>query len=69
MKNYVRKYRKAARLTLAQLAELSGVPVSTISDIERGAEPRLETALRIARALGKPVEALWRLYFDPPAFT
>ena len=59
--NYVKKYRQAARLTLNQLADLSGVPVSTINDIERGAEPRVVTAIYIARALKTRVELLWRI--------
>ena len=57
--NYVAHYRKAAGLTLVQLAELSGIPVSTIGDIEHGAEPRIVTAILIARALGTTVERLW----------
>ena len=61
MKNYVKQYRMAAKLTLAELAARSGVPISTISDIEHGAEPRLITAMLIAQALGKRVEQLWRL--------
>lgn len=59
--NRVREYRQAARLTLAQLAEMSGIPVSTIGDIENGAEPRVITALCIAKALRVPVEKLWPL--------
>lgn len=57
--NRVREYRQARRLTLAQLAERSGVSDRTISDIERGAEPRVITAIRIARGLGVTVERLW----------
>lgn len=59
IENYVKKYRQAAGLTLNQLAELSSIPVSTINDIERGAEPRVLTAICIAQALGVSVEALW----------
>ena len=57
--NHVRKYRQAARLTLAQLSESSGLPISTISDIEHGAEPRVITAIILARALDTCVEQLW----------
>lgn len=60
VKNSVKKYRLAAHLTLAQLAERSGVPLSTINDIEHGAEPRVLTAILIARALKVRVEMLWR---------
>ena len=59
VKNRVKEYRKATKLTLAELAERSGVPISTISDIELGAEPRVTTAIRIARVLGVNVERLW----------
>ena len=61
MKNNVKKYRMASRLTLSDLAEKSGVPISTIADIEHGSEPRVFTALLIARALKVPVEKLWIL--------
>lgn len=59
LENNVKKYRQAAKLTLSQLAELSGVPVSTINDIERGAEPRVVTAINLAKALNVSVEKLW----------
>lgn len=61
IENNVKKYRQAARLTLNELAELSGIPVSTINDIEHGAEPRVITAIRIAKALKVRVELLWRI--------
>lgn len=49
--------RKAAGLTQAELAHLSGVDQSNISKIERGnMRPMLDTACRIAAALGKRVE-------------
>lgn len=57
--NNVRKYRMAAELTLEQLSAASGIPVSTIDDIEHGAEPRVVTAIRLARVLGTTVEQLW----------
>lgn len=57
--NHVKQYRRTAGLTLAQLAERSGVPVSTINDVELGAEPRVVTAIHLARALGTSVEQLW----------
>lgn len=60
VKNNVRRYRKAAKLTLAELSQLSGIPVSTLGDIENGAEPRVVTAILVARALKVRVEHLWR---------
>lgn len=59
VENRVKEYRQAARLTLTELAEMSGVPVSTINDIEHGAEPRVITAISIAKALKISVERLW----------
>ena len=59
VENNVKRYRQAAGLTLIQLAELSGVPVSTISDIEHGSEPRVITAIQLAKALNVHVEKLW----------
>lgn len=61
VENCVKKFRQKAGLTLGELAARSGVPVSTLSDIERGAEPRVVTAICIARALGVRVETLWPL--------
>lgn len=59
VENRVRLVRHSRRMTLAELARKSGVSDRTISDIERGAEPRVLTAIRIARALGVRVEQLW----------
>lgn len=59
VENKVKKYRQAAMLTLGQLAVLSGVPISTINDIEHGAEPRVVTAIYLAKALKSSVEKLW----------
>lgn len=61
MKNAVKKVRKLRKMTLEQLSAVSGVPVSTISDVERGTEPRIITALLIAKALNVQVERLWFL--------
>lgn len=61
VENNVKKCRKARKLTLEQLSEKSGIPVSTINDIEHGAEPRVITAICLAHALGTAVEKLWPL--------
>lgn len=61
MRNHVRACRTAMGMTQSKLAEMSGVPASTISEIEHGAEPRVMTAICIARVLGFPVEELWPL--------
>ena len=47
-------------MTLEDLSAASGIPISTLSDIERGAEPRVSTAIRIAKALKTTVEQLWQ---------
>lgn len=59
MGNTVKKVRLRQGMTLENLSEASGVPVSTLSDIERGAEPRVGTAIAIAQALNTTVERLW----------
>ena len=49
-------------LTQAQLADLVGVSRKTINTVENGVfVPSTALALKLARALGKPVEALFRL--------
>lgn len=55
----VKDERKAARMSLAKLSELSGVAPTTISNWENGHEPPAEkldkvlAALRISITLGK----------------
>ena len=46
--------RKKKKLTLADIAKISNISISTIKDIFRGAttDPRLETVQAIERALG-----------------
>lgn len=46
--------------SLDTLAELSGVPTTTISRIERGQEPHLDSAFRIAAVLGVSVYQVWQ---------
>src|SRR5918993_1189007 len=50
----LREVRNDARLTLRELAEWSGVALSTVWQIESGRQPRpqLSTAMKICRALG-----------------
>lgn len=56
--------RQRAGLSLAALSVLSGVSVTQISVLERGqGVPTLETALRLAGALGVGVEGL----LEPPS--
>ena len=48
------KTRKQKKITLTDLSQLTGIALSTIKEIFRGAttDPRLETVQRIERALG-----------------
>lgn len=49
----LRVVRRAKEVTQAELSEKSGVSVSTITDIERGARDNIEitTLMRLAKAL------------------
>ena len=55
----IRKLRKEMGLTLGEFAELTGVPVSTISDLEHGrsGNPRGDTLVKIAS--GAKVDQDW----------
>jgi putative transcriptional regulator len=60
--NMLRDARVAQGLTQAELAERIGVSRKTINTIENGIFiPSTLLALKLARAFGKPVEALFRL--------
>lgn len=63
MKNNISEFRKAKSLTQPQLAELAHLPNYTVVQrYERGrAIPAVDTALRIAHALGTTVEKLFVL--------
>jgi len=64
--NVLREIRAERDLTQAALAELVGVSRKTINTVENGIfVPSTLVALRIARALGRPVEEIFRL--DDPA--
>jgi len=55
----VAQVRKRAGLTQQQLAERVGVGRVAVARIEAGTVPSVALALRIARELGRPVEALF----------
>lgn len=59
VKNKVAERRQALGMTLENLSRVSGVPVSSLGEIEKGREPRVSTALSIAKALGRTVEELF----------
>jgi DNA-binding XRE family transcriptional regulator len=55
----VRTLRRSRRMTLQQLAEAAGLTRGNASRLEAGKhEPRLETLVRVARALGVTVADL-----------
>jgi len=57
--------RTGRDLTQAALAELVGVSRKTINTVENGVfVPSTTLALKLARALGEPVEALFSLEDD-----
>jgi putative transcriptional regulator len=60
--NRLREFRGESALTQAALAELVGVSRKTINTVENGVFiPSAVLALRIARALGRPVEEIFFL--------
>lgn len=60
VENRVKEFRKELHLSQAQLAAKSGVPRSTISEIETGAhQPSLEVALLLYKALNVPIDELF----------
>ena len=61
MKNRLKEFRSQSHLTLAELAIRSKVPVSTISDMEHGRVPLLDSAMLVAKALESSIEDLWSL--------
>jgi transcriptional regulator with XRE-family HTH domain len=55
----VKKHREAAGFSLRELAALSGISSSMISDVERGTKsPTVTTVVRLAEALGVSAAAL-----------
>lgn len=63
MTNHLRRLRLAAgEMTQQDLAERTGVTRQTILSIEKGNyNPSVELALRLAKALGTTVEALFEI--------
>ncbi|WP_312280756.1 helix-turn-helix transcriptional regulator [Oscillibacter sp.] len=60
MKNNVKLRRLKSGLTVRKLAEISGVPASTISEIENEKrEPGVAAAIMLARALRCNVDGLF----------
>lgn len=51
--------RKEHGLTLRALAKITGIGNPTISFIERGTNPTLIHAMKLAKAFNKPIEEIW----------
>jgi putative transcriptional regulator len=65
LRNRVREAREAKSLTQAQLADLIGTSRKTVNTVENGVfVPSTVIALKLARALGEPVERLFSLGDD-----
>lgn len=65
LENRVRDAREAHGLTQAELADLVGVSRKTINTVENAVfVPSTVIALKLARALGEPVEQLFSLADD-----
>jgi len=66
LSNRVRIAREAKGLTQAQLADLIGMSRKTVNTVENGVFiPSTVVALKLARALGEPVERLFSLAESP----
>jgi putative transcriptional regulator len=65
LRNRLREAREAKELTQAELAGLIGVSRKTVNTVENGVfVPSTVIALKLARALGEPVERLFSLVDD-----
>lgn len=52
IQDIVRNRRKELGLTLEQLQEISGIPITTIHAYEKGTDPSLSRADELLKALG-----------------
>lgn len=58
--NRIKKIRKKQKVTQVELSEITGIAQSELSLIENGKKTcNIETAKKIARALGFSVEHIW----------
>ncbi len=62
----IRNRRKLARITQADLADLSGLSVHTLSDLESGkGNPTLEVLSKLCNVLGLEIQLVPRKPGDP----
>ena len=63
--NKVKHYRKKQGLTIEQLATLSELSISTISDLERYNKiPSQYTMVKLSCALGVPTHHVFNLHYE-----
>jgi transcriptional regulator with XRE-family HTH domain len=55
----VRELRKQAGLSLRDLEKATGLTNAAISLVERGTNPTLSTALKLAEVFGLKIEDIW----------
>lgn len=64
----IREYREREDLTLAEMAQMTGVPAQTLNRYELGKRaPKIDVAVQIAERLG--VNPLWLQGYDVPVLT
>lgn len=66
----IRNRRKLARITQADLADLSGLSVHTLSDLETGkGNPTLEVISKLCSVVGLEIQLVPRKPGHPPSTT
>ena len=66
----LRNRRKLAKITQTDLADLSGLSVHTLSDLESGkGNPTLEVLSKLCNVLGLEIQLVPRKPGGPPAYT
>jgi transcriptional regulator with XRE-family HTH domain len=63
--NNVRAFREEKGWTVRKLAEKAGLPFQTVYNYEKGSEPPVGNARKLAKALRKPLDAVFPLPARP----
>jgi DNA-binding XRE family transcriptional regulator len=56
----LRAVRQSLSLAIHEVAKATGMSVAGLSEIERGTDPMLSSATKLAAFYGKTVDELWR---------